>query len=610
MKKRVFSAALAGCMMLTMVPVTAFAASEEAGVAAVEADTYEAAAPSFELLKANATNKFVGNMEARDFVDLDGTVKLKKGYVDFNETLVADQSGYYLPLVLHIPGATTETDVVLKEGHSEVQEDGSIVKVDKVLDGATEGLWDNNFAGGEGQINLVKQIARMDGELLGDKKLVAEVWLEGYNGAADPVVVEYDYSGAKLEDSAKYKNAELELYTSNAVPLDGVKRSRDFYDVSSQTVKLVADKSGYYLPLQLTLDTGVTSVVKVKTAEKNQDGTNKMEVVAPVSNNNGTFIFLQKIAGVDGKKLQDEVEVTIYPQGDGKGMPSKTCTYDLADVKMEEGLAIGLVPVKKEDVTVKDQATNLAIKNNLDQVQSIVLKDGVLTIKVNSDLLVTVPGHGEEIPVLFTKTLGGKSAVAADGTVTQFGGVSKTHQLEWIDLTSNGSVTFTAGGVSETVTVKVVDVTDVPALKSSAPVTAVEAGSLNVLEGFTAQKTAVATAGELKDMFDAKEGSVIVTNAAGVELAADDEIRTGTMVVLKDGKTDSAKVVETFTVVVKGDVTGSGTANAGQIVAIGRAVVGTQPLKGAYALAGDLNNSGKIDAGDIVAIGRMVVGMN
>ena len=96
MKKRVFSATLAGCMMLTMVPVTAFAANEDVAVhaekAAVEEGRIECAQPG-------DTNIFIGGKIASDFIDnRTGQVKLVRGYTDFNTALAADRSGYYLPL--------------------------------------------------------------------------------------------------------------------------------------------------------------------------------------------------------------------------------------------------------------------------------------------------------------------------------------------------------------------------------------------------------------------------------------------------------------------------------------------------------------------------------
>ena len=614
MKKRVFSATLAGCMMLTMVPVTAFAANEDVAVhaekAAVEEGRIECAQPG-------DTNIFIGGKIASDFIDnRTGQVKLVRGYTDFNTALAADRSGYYLPLVVYVPGATADTDIVLVNGHSNPEGD-AITKEDKIINvfDAKDNDIHGNPSSEDAYINLATQIARMDG-VLKNEKLTVEVWMGGVDGGQDQCdyVMEYDFSGAKLADSAKYKTAELKV-DSTATDYFG-KRASALYNVRSNTVNLITDytgfsskaeeRSGYYLPLKLELDVCADTVVTVQKG-KNEDGTDK---TADITVDDGVLKLVQRIAGTDGKLLRDQVTVTVYPQGKGEGMPSKTYTYDLSGVTLEQGLEIEAVPVQKSAVKA-DAPKALETKNNLDQVQSIDFKDGVLTVRANVGAAVALgdgAGAGsvteKRIPVLFTATKAGKSVVAANAAVENYGGKSGTHTLVWVDLVQGQAgddkvtVSTSVAGLSKEVKVNIVDISNAPVLKTEASV-AVENG---VMTGLTAKKEAV-TVAEVKEMYAANGGSIVIETAGGRELKDGEKIATGSVIILKD---KDGNKVEEITVVVKGDVRGDGVMGLGQLVAAAQAVNGKAPLTGAYLAAGDINGDGTIGLGDLVGMAALL----
>ncbi|MCI8506869.1 MAG: hypothetical protein HFI67_11850 [Lachnospiraceae bacterium] len=637
MKKRVFSAALAGCMMLTMVPVTAFAAEEGVGVAAVEAGTYEAEKkPAVEPFKANADQTIMfGDKNVKNFIDDNGSLILVTNYTWFNEadTLAgkADRSGYYLPMKITIPGAVDATQIVLENAESTVV-DGSVVKADKVL---TFG----DVKDGADYFYLLTQVARMDGELIGDGTVSGTIYMAGQGAEGDVVDLYYDYSAYanKLKDTTKYKNAELTLYTGRDKLFEG-KRATELYDASSETAKLVANykgDSGYYLPFVFTGTDGetdeVVEAVWVK-SQKTEEEEDLVQTLVPESK--GKYKFVERIADANGKKLYDKLEVTVYPQGKGKGMPSKTLTFDVAAVNLEKGNTVEVALVEKEALKEveggKTRSELDAIKKNLDQVQSVVLKDGDLSIKVNSEYL---SGKTTKIPVLFTVARDGVSLVPAQpantpavNKVVNYGGENGTHVLAWIDLAVSESVlnlntdtvnvfpniSQTKSVVPVVVNVEIEDVATTPILKATAPVKAETKevpGSkdpLAVLSGLTAEKEAMTAAG-IKDMFTANAGSVVVTDAIGRTLKDTDAVRTGSVVVLKDA---SKATIATYTIVISGDVTGDGYAHLGQVVAAGRALTGKDTLEGAYLLAGDINGNGAIDLGDIVGIGKIVVGTN
>ncbi len=613
MKKRVFSATLAGCMMLSMVPVTAFAANEDVAVHAEKAALEEG---RIELARPGDKNKFIGNKYASDFIDnRTGQVKLVRNYGEFNGTVAADRSGYYLPLVVSVPGATADTDIVIVNGHSNPEGD-VITKEDKVVNvlKSSDNAGDGNPTA-DPYINLSQQIARMDGVLLKDK-LTIEVWMGGVDGGQGQYdyVMEYDFSGAVLEDSAKYKTAQLKV-DSTAADYFG-KRASELYNVRSNTVKLITDytgfsskeeeRSGYYLPLRLELDVCEDMIVTVQKG-KNEDGTDK---TADYEVRDGILNLVQRIAGTDGRLFRDAVTVTVYPQGKGEGMPSKTYTYDLSGVTLEQGLEIGAVPVQKSAVKTDNTANDLAVKNNLEQVQSVEFKDGVLTVKANVGEAVSF-GKGaasssadeKYIPVLFTAEKAGKSVVAADPNVVKYGGKSGTHFLAWVNLVqktdADKKVTVSTSVLSKDVTVKVINVSDAPVLKPGAAVTVND----GVMTGMEAGKK-VMTVAEVREMYAENGGSVVIETAGGRELKDGEKVGTGSVIILKD---KDGNKVEVITVVVRGDVTGEGYAHLGQVVAAGRALVGADTLEGAYLAAGDINGNGVIDLGDIVGIGQIVV---
>ena len=153
------------------------------------------------------------------------------------------------------------------------------------------------------------------------------------------------------------------------------------------------------------------------------------------------------------------------------------------------------------------------------------------------------------------------------------------------------------------VKIVVLDASEVPVLADST--VSVENGEMT---GLTAQQSAK-TAADIKAMYTANGGSVVIKNATGTRTLSDtDRVGTGCVIILNDKSGNP--VGDPITVIVKGDVTGEGYAHLGQVVAAGRALVGTDTLEDAFLAAGDINGNGSIDLGDIVGIGQIVVGAN
>ncbi len=613
MKKRVFSAALAGCMMLTMVPVTAFAAEERVeGVTEVTVEKYAAGKATLERIRFTDEYTKIGTLGLTDFMEDDANKTLKPvtNYTDYttntNAGGLALRNGYYLPLKLVVPGANANTKVVVKDAKAVNPDDPYSQLRDDTIVGNSSYDHKTKEDGEKDILDILVPVARLDG-VLKRKTVEVDVYIDGDDTAAEDVQhLSFDCSGISLKPS-KYMEAKLEVCTEAAKTVGG-KKAGDFYDASTQTVKKVSGASGfsgatskangYFLPFCIELDKSATAdvVVRWKASDKTTVEKEFTDVDA------AEVAFAAQIADTDGKILWDELEVVIYPEDKNDELLSKTLTYDLSDVKLEtDNVEIGARLPKAGDVT---DTNYLAHKNNLAAVKSVALKNGVLTVTAD---LKAVDGTVSTIPVLFTMTKDGKSIVKAQPDVKKYGGVSLTDYFVLIDLKATeaqqkaGAVVKDTANLDHKVEFKIVNASKVPALEDST-VTVKD----STMTGLTAQSGAK-TATEIKNMFVENGGSVTVTNAAGKALKDSDAVGTGCLVVLKDR---DGNVVDTITVVVKGDVTGEGYAHLGQVVAAGRALVGADTLEDAFLAAGDINGNGSIDLGDIVGIGQIVVGAN
>lgn len=85
----------------------------------------------------------------------------------------------------------------------------------------------------------------------------------------------------------------------------------------------------------------------------------------------------------------------------------------------------------------------------------------------------------------------------------------------------------------------------------------------------------------------------------GMAVAEDAPVATGMRVELVRDL-DPDEIPAALTVIVRGDVAGSGRLTIVQLTAMARAVNGQSPLDGAYLKAGDFNASGAIDVSDLV----------
>lgn len=123
------------------------------------------------------------------------------------------------------------------------------------------------------------------------------------------------------------------------------------------------------------------------------------------------------------------------------------------------------------------------------------------------------------------------------------------------------------------------------------------------VSGFMAGTSAASAlrAGDIAAMFTVP---VEARNAAGETLADGDTVGTGCTVnlVAADGT-----IIDTLTIVIKGDVEGKGFVSIGSLVVMSNDMTGSAPLSGAYFAAGDMNGDGSITIGDIVTASNIML---
>ena len=93
--------------------------------------------------------------------------------------------------------------------------------------------------------------------------------------------------------------------------------------------------------------------------------------------------------------------------------------------------------------------------------------------------------------------------------------------------------------------------------------------------------------------------------ADGTPLKAESPVGTGTLAELVSDLDDD-EIPVSLTVIVQGDVTGSGRLSIVQLTTLAKALNGQNPLDGAYFRAGDFNGDGTINVSDLVSEARLL----
>jgi len=97
--------------------------------------------------------------------------------------------------------------------------------------------------------------------------------------------------------------------------------------------------------------------------------------------------------------------------------------------------------------------------------------------------------------------------------------------------------------------------------------------------------------------------NVVVVNAQGAAVGNNTALATGHRVTISNNQNTA-----NFTVIILGDLTGSGTINSADILALRQHLLGTRRLNGAFATAADINRDGQINSADLLALRQHLLG--
>lgn len=106
--------------------------------------------------------------------------------------------------------------------------------------------------------------------------------------------------------------------------------------------------------------------------------------------------------------------------------------------------------------------------------------------------------------------------------------------------------------------------------------------------------------------FNDEKYEVVIANNKGNEIQNGELIGTGTTINLVTKDTND--IIETYTVLIYGDVSGDGEISPSDYVKIKNSILGTEKLEGIYKTAGDVNKDGEISPSDYVKIKNKILG--
>lgn len=137
-------------------------------------------------------------------------------------------------------------------------------------------------------------------------------------------------------------------------------------------------------------------------------------------------------------------------------------------------------------------------------------------------------------------------------------------------------------------------------LEPSSPLLLCEELGDRVLIGLTAgsERTAC-TVGDVLDQIVVPEGGAARITRNGADLPASDFVATGDIVAF------DPSAAQAWTIIVRGDVLGTGILDLPQIIRMAQAINGIDPLTGYFAAAADFNGDGSCDLTDLVQESRL-----
>lgn len=99
------------------------------------------------------------------------------------------------------------------------------------------------------------------------------------------------------------------------------------------------------------------------------------------------------------------------------------------------------------------------------------------------------------------------------------------------------------------------------------------------------------------------QANVVVTNQSGSVLTDADKIGTGSKLTISDGTSTYS-----YTIVIKGDITGDGDINSADLLKIRQYLIGTTDLNESFKDSADVNKDGKLNSADLLVIRQQLLG--
>ena len=336
------AAFMAACMSLCVAPVAAFAAGEEPAEPTKTVVTVEQYAGDADLYGKKAADLAEGS-----------ALKLVEDYTGYWDDATM-KAGYFVPVQVTVEGATEAVSIELEPTNLP---DGAPKQYGK------DDLDENN------QMILVYRVAGVDQKRINSFSLTADA--DGAGESFTPEIVTFNLKNYTLQANAT--TGTVETYTEGAI--EGLeKTAADLIDAGKNMLLRVDDfedywpgneamQSGYYLPLQVTIDNAREGAAY--TIEKTNEGTKKVVEVGT----EGTDILVYRVADLEGNTVVDEIILSLDADGEGMACAPVTKTIKVSDYAFQAVSAFTVKPYEGDADLLGKTAADLVDGTHLKLVK-------------------------------------------------------------------------------------------------------------------------------------------------------------------------------------------------------------------------------------------------
>mgnify|MGYP003288670619 CR=1 FL=1 len=284
----------------------------------------------------------------------------------------------------------------------------------------------------------------------------------------------------------------------------------------------------------------------------------------------------------------------ILTQADARDKTLEWYTSD-SNVALVDNGTVTAVGAGSTNITVKSTETGVSavckINVNSIKVESISLEKSEYTVVVGNSLTL--------IPTILPKEADNKNytILSDDESIVKI----ENNKIVAVKV-GEANVTFTTKENAKTVTakIKVINIEEDTYVKFDS--------SIKVEENQITQVKINTKVSELNQKITVSNSNykIIYKDISGNVISNENILGTGSTVNLA---TSSNEIIQTYTVIINGDVNGDSKLSAGDYVKIRNYFMGTSSLEGIFKKAADYDNNGDITAGDYVKIRNYIMSM-